>query len=119
MALPGVQRGVCCFSLEERVSMSYAKACKCALGLLLFAVCAMTGDACTRAVFLGAGDEVITARSMDWKVDVLTNLWIFPRGMQHSGEAGPNSVQWTSKYGSVIATGYDVSTTDGMNEKGL
>ncbi len=99
--------------------MSYAKACKCALGLLLFAVCAMTGDACTRAVFLGAGDEVITARSMDWKVDVLTNLWIFPRGMQHSGEAGPNSVQWTSKYGSVIATGYDVSTTDGMNEKGL
>jgi choloylglycine hydrolase len=56
---------------------------------------------------------------MDWKVDVGTNLWMFPRGMARSGEAGPHSLQWTSKYGSVIASGYDVSTTDGMNEKGL
>jgi penicillin V acylase-like amidase (Ntn superfamily) len=75
--------------------------------------------ACTRVVFLGANGEVITARSMDWKVDIGTNLWIFPRGIQRSGEAGPNSVKWTSRYGSLIASGYDVSTTDGMNEKGL
>jgi penicillin V acylase-like amidase (Ntn superfamily) len=74
---------------------------------------------CTRAVYLGDNGDVITARSMDWKVDVLTNLWIFPRGMERSGQAGPNSLHWTSKYGSVIATGYEVSTTDGMNEKGL
>jgi len=39
--------------------------------------------------------------------------------MKRSGEAGPNSIEWTSKYGSVIASGYDVSTTDGMNEEGL
>lgn len=78
-----------------------------------------TADACTRLVYLGHDGDVITARSMDWKVDVATNLWIFPRGMKRSGEAGPNSIKWTSKYGSVIATGYEVSTTDGMNEKGL
>lgn len=76
-------------------------------------------EACTRFVYLGASDQVITARSMDWKTDVGTNLWVFPRGMNRSGEAGPNSVQWTSKYGSVIASGYDISTTDGMNEAGL
>ena len=76
-------------------------------------------QACTRFVYLGANDQVITARSMDWKVDVGTNLWVFPRGMKRSGEAGPNSIQWTSKYGSVIASAYDVSTTDGMNEAGL
>lgn len=76
-------------------------------------------EACTRFVYHGAGDEVITARSMDWKTDVGTNLWVFPRGMKRFGEAGPNSVHWTSKYGSVIATGYDISTTDGMNEAGL
>ncbi len=76
-------------------------------------------EACTRFVYLGAGDEVITARSMDWKTDVGTNLWVFPRGMKRSGEAGPNSIEWTSKYGSVIASGYDISTTDGMNEAGL
>jgi penicillin V acylase-like amidase (Ntn superfamily) len=86
--------------------------------LLFFAAVPMA-DSCTRAVYLGPNDHVITARSMDWKVDVGTNLWIFPRRMQRSGEAGPRSLKWTAKYGSVIATGYEVSTTDGMNEKGL
>lgn len=76
-------------------------------------------DACTRVVYLGENDQVITARSMDWRSDVATNLWVFPRGMERDGAAGPNSITWTSKYGSVIASGYDISTTDGMNEKGL
>lgn len=75
--------------------------------------------ACTRLVYLGADGDVITARSMDWKVDIGTNLWVFPRGMQRNGEAGPDSVHWTSKYGSVVAAAYDIATTDGMNEKGL
>jgi len=91
------------------------------IAVLVFAgaLVADPARACTRIVYHGAGDEVITARSMDWKVDVGTNLWVFPRGMKRSGEAGPNSVRWTSKYGSVIASGYDISTTDGMNEAGL
>lgn len=75
--------------------------------------------ACTRAVYLGADDNIMTARSMDWKVDVGTNLWIFPRGMERNGSAGKNSIQWVSKYGSVIASGYDISSTDGANEAGL
>ncbi|WP_420839487.1 linear amide C-N hydrolase [Bradyrhizobium oropedii] len=74
---------------------------------------------CTRLVYLGANGQVVTARSMDWRSDVATNLWIFPRGMKRNGEVGPNSVQWTSKYGSVIASGYDIATTDGLNEAGL
>ncbi|MGE3149485.1 MAG: linear amide C-N hydrolase [Pseudorhodoplanes sp.] len=78
-----------------------------------------TAEACTRFVYLGADNQVITGRSMDWKTDVGTNLWVFPRGMERSGEAGPNSIRWTSRYGSVIASGYDISTTDGMNEAGL
>lgn len=44
---------------------------------------------------------------------------ILPRGIARSGEAGPNSFKWTAKYGPVVATGYDVSTTDGANEAGL
>ena len=76
-------------------------------------------ESCTRFVYLGVNDQVITALTMDWKSDVGTNLWVFPRGMKRSGEAGPNSIQWTSKYGSVIASAYDISTTDGMNEAGL
>lgn len=76
-------------------------------------------DACTRFVYHGAGDTVITARSMDWRSEITSNLWIFPRGMQRTGETGPNTVRWTAKYGSVVTSGYDVSTTDGVNEAGL
>ncbi|QKH34197.1 linear amide C-N hydrolase [Achromobacter pestifer] len=75
--------------------------------------------ACTRVVFHGANDQVVTARSMDWKNDITSNLWVLPRGMARSGEAGPNSLRWTSRYGSVVTSGYDVSTTDGVNEAGL
>ncbi|MFX1676092.1 linear amide C-N hydrolase [Paraburkholderia sp. A2WS-5] len=75
--------------------------------------------ACTRVVYLGADNDVITGRSMDWKQDVATHLYILPRGIARNGKAGPNSLKWVARYGSVVATGYDVSTTDGMNEKGL
>ena len=86
-----------------------------AAGIFVVAEAAM---ACTRVVYLGNYD-VMTARSMDWKSDVGTNLWILPNNVKRNGMAGPKSIQWTSKYGSVVATGYDISTTDGVNEKGL
>ncbi|MGX9189674.1 linear amide C-N hydrolase [Stenotrophomonas sp. Ker107b] len=76
-------------------------------------------DACTRVVYLGDNQDVITARSMDWKTDVATNLWVLPKGIARDGLAGPRSIRWTSRYGSVVATGYDISTTDGLNEAGL
>ncbi len=79
----------------------------------------MTALACTRLVYLGTNGEVITARSMDWKSEMPTNLWILPRGIERTGQAGPNSIKWKSKYGSVIASAYDVATSDGVNEKGL
>lgn len=87
--------------------------------LVATSLIATTTHACTRVVFHGDDNHVITARSMDWRVDVETNLWVFPRGMERNGEVGPDSIKWTSKYGSVIASGYDISTTDGMNEAGL
>lgn len=75
--------------------------------------------ACTRLVFLGDNGQVMTARSMDWKSDIVSNLWVLPRGMQRTGQTGDNTLRWTSKYGSVITSGYDISTTDGVNEAGL
>lgn len=76
-------------------------------------------DACTRCVYLGPKDTVIVARSMDWAEDPGTNLYTFPRGMKRHGAAGPNSIAWTSKYGSVICAFYEVGTVDGMNDVGL
>ncbi len=76
-------------------------------------------QACTRAVYKGVDNLILTARSMDWRDDIPANLWLFPRGMPRQGEVGPNSVRWTSKYGSVVASAFDIASADGMNEKGL
>lgn len=79
----------------------------------------MRSDACTRVMYKGADSIVLTARSMDWKEDIRTDLWIFPRGMERNGETGENTLKWISKYGSVVASAYNIATADGMNEKGL
>ncbi len=75
--------------------------------------------ACTRTLYVGDDDTVITGRNMDWKEDMASNLWIFPAGIHRDGAAGLRSIRWTSKYGSVIVSGYEAGTTDGVNEKGL
>ncbi|KKW65970.1 linear amide C-N hydrolase [Mycolicibacterium elephantis] len=74
---------------------------------------------CTRVVYLGTGERIVTGRSMDWKFEIGTNLWALPRGVSRTGQAGPDSATWTAKYGSVVASGYDICTTDGVNEAGL
>lgn len=85
----------------------------------LFSVAIQQADACTRATYIGPENLVITGRTMDWKEDIMSNIYVFPRGMQRAGYNKGETVKWTSKYGSVIATGYDIGTCDGMNEKGL
>lgn len=90
-----------------------------ALSAFCFALFAPKAEACTRVVYKGPENLNITARSMDWKDEIAANLWAFPRGMKRDGSVGPTSIQWTSKYGSVIASAWDIATTDGMNEKGL
>jgi len=86
---------------------------------VLFLVISLPSNACTRALYVGEDDLVITGRSMDWAQDMGSNLWVFPRGISRNGEAGPDSPQWVSKYGSVIASVYGIASADGMNEKGL
>lgn len=76
-------------------------------------------EACTRVLYQGADNTVITGRSMDWAEDMRTELWVFPAGMTRDGAGGQNTPRWTARYGSVIASGYNVGTADGMNERGL
>ena len=72
-----------------------------------------------RCVYLGPDGMIIVARSMDWAEDPGTNLYCFPRGMKRDGAAGPRSINWTSKFGSVGCAFYEAGTVDGMNERGL
>lgn len=89
------------------------------LSLSLIAYPMQVAQACTRVVYLGPDGMVITARSMDWQTDLGSNLWSFPRGMKRDGAAGPNSIRWSSRYGSVITAAFEACSADGMNEKGL
>jgi len=86
---------------------------------LIFALGAQSATACTRAMYVGPDNVVVTGRSMDWSENMDANLWSIPRGTAHDGAAGKNSIKWVSKYGSVVATAYDIAAADGMNEKGL
>lgn len=87
------------------------------LGLVVASV--SNADACTRVVYLGPEERILTGRTMDWKLPIISNLWSFPRGIKRNGAAGERSATWTSQYGSLVVSGYDISTADGMNEEGL
>ena len=56
---------------------------------------------------------------MDWFEDDHSDIWLFPREMKKDGGLGTGSIEWTSKYASVVLFGYDIATVDGINEKGL
>lgn len=109
---------LCCTDNKKQHDMRNDIMISIGLSVLL-AMSTAVSSACTRVVYHGKDNTVLTARSMDWVDDPQTNLWIFPRGMSRSGETGNNSVSWTSKYGSVVASAYDICSTDGMNEAGL
>ncbi|HSE29510.1 MAG TPA: linear amide C-N hydrolase [Candidatus Saccharimonadales bacterium] len=74
---------------------------------------------CTVATWKDNGIAVVTGRNMDWKEDMASKIWILPAGQERKGFKGGKSLDWKSKYGSVVTTCYDMASADGMNEKGL
>jgi penicillin V acylase-like amidase (Ntn superfamily) len=91
-----------------------------ALCLVATLAAAPAADACSRLLYETGTGTYVVARSMDWSdPSAKTSLWVFPQGLQRAGGTETNPLKWTSKYGSVIATLYDVATVDGINEKGL
>lgn len=75
---------------------------------------------CSRIIYETGNQEYITGRGMDWNdPNAQTSLWVFPRNMKRDGDADEHSIQWTSKYGSIVASFYDIASSDGMNEKGF
>ena len=55
-------------------------------GLFMF-MNPMGSEACTRAVYLGPDDMVVTGRTMDWKEDPQSNLYL--PGAYREGERYP------------------------------
>lgn len=90
---------------------------------LLFALCVFCAmpdaGACSRVVYQGDSGLVLVGRTLDWRTSIPTNLYVYPRGVaRQSMPSGPR-LQWTSRYASVLAVGYDGGVTEGMNERGL
>lgn len=73
---------------------------------------------CTRALWDDAGGSVLVGRNMDFREDLMTNLWALPRGIERDN-SDLGALSWTSRYGSVVAAAYDMMTADGLNEAGL
>lgn len=80
---------------------------------------AFQSDACSRVVYKGDTDIIMVGRTLDWRTPIPTNLYVYPQGVHKTSMPSAPCLEWTSKYGSVIAVGYDGGVTEGMNEAGL
>jgi penicillin V acylase-like amidase (Ntn superfamily) len=74
---------------------------------------------CTRVFWNDNGVAMVVARTLDWETSDEPRVWVIPRGVERSGVAGPGSIGWTTKYGSVTTQGWGATTTEGVNEAGF
>ncbi len=87
--------------------------------LLVGLLSATTAVPCTRVLWAPSDGQVFVGRTNDWTGKMDSAFRLFPRGIERVGAVTENPHRWTSKYGSVALTGYDMGTHEGMNEKGL
>ncbi len=101
------------------MKFTFAKAAAAAAALTFSLGLGLTADACSRAVYVGNDNVVITGRTMDWYTPQDTKLWIAPRGIHRNGGSDTHNAEWTSRYGSAYISSFNSDITDGINEKGL
>jgi penicillin V acylase-like amidase (Ntn superfamily) len=80
---------------------------------------ASTAWSCSRVLWVAGDGQVFVGRTNDWTGKVDSAFRVFPRGIHRVGAVTENPHKWTTKYGSVILSGYDSGTHEGVNEKGL
>ena len=88
---------------------------------VLFAWLLSTSPAlpCTRVLWSPGDGQVFVGRTQDWTEKANSAFRVYPRGIDRIGAVAKNPHKWTSKYGSLVLTGYDLATHEGVNEKGL
>jgi choloylglycine hydrolase len=75
--------------------------------------------ACTRVLWQAPDGQVLVGRTQDWTEKAGHAFRVFPRGIEREGAVAEKPVKWTSKYGSLVLTAYDMGTHEGVNEMGL
>ena len=86
---------------------------------LVWVLSASTALPCTRILWVAADGQVFVGRTQDWTEKANSAFRVYPRGIERNGAVAENPHKWTSKYGSLVITGYDLATHEGVNEKGL
>ena len=74
---------------------------------------------CTRIFWNDNPIAKTVSRCMDWAVSDEPDLWFLPRGTARQGHGDATSLDWVSRYSSVVLSMWRSGTVDGMNEKGL
>jgi penicillin V acylase-like amidase (Ntn superfamily) len=89
------------------------------LAVVLGLFSASTALPCTRVLWVSPDGQVFVGRTQDWTEKAGHAFRLHPRGVQRVGAVAENPHRWTSKYGSLVLTAYDMGTHEGVNEKGL
>jgi penicillin V acylase-like amidase (Ntn superfamily) len=87
--------------------------------LLVFLAISIIAIPCTRVLWVTADGHVYVGRTQDWTEKMNSAFRVYPRGISRTGAVKDNPLKWTSKYGSLVLSGYNMGTHEGVNEKGL
>jgi choloylglycine hydrolase len=80
------------------------------------------GSACTGITIRPADGSIIYARTLEFALDLQSNIIVVPRGKEYVGTAPGEKpgLHWKTMYGIVGTNAFDLQVTiDGLNERGL
>jgi choloylglycine hydrolase len=99
------------------------KVFSCAIAVTLLLSCVTRSAlACTGIVLTAADGTVVRARTLEFAIDLHSDVIMVPRGHAQMGTTpdGKEGLRWKSKYAAVGANGLGMPVLfDGVNEKGL
>ena len=91
-------------------------------GAILLCGALQSAQACTGITLIAADGTVVHARTLEFAIDLDSNVIVVPRGYARVGTTpdGKPGLKWKSKFASVGANGVGMPLIfDGLNEKGL
>ncbi len=74
---------------------------------------------CSRITLRRPGGISVFCRTLDWAVSDEPRLWALPAGLERCGTPEGDGLRWTSRHASVVVSGWDLLTSEGMNDAGL
>jgi choloylglycine hydrolase len=105
--------------------MTVKRIVRATIALAIFALSVLfssTSPACTGITIKPKDGSIIFARTLEFALDIRSDVIIVPRGQEYVGTAPGDrpGLRWTSEFGFVGANAFDLPVTvDGLNEKGL